>query len=437
MIRPTGQGVALIAGAVPIALFAAVLAPAAAAVALIYLAAVVLVLTHDARALPKPGTMPLQPVLPDRLYMGRDGRMGVAVAAEGARLPLFLEIKADLDDRVRPIPVLRTQLMPGEAVELSTDLHPVRRGTARLRTVWLRWRTRLDLMSRTETRTEGWAVEVWPDIQGVKETARLLSSRGWLIGQRAQRQLGDGSEFDALREYVPGLDPRALDWKRSAHHRTLVCKEFQAERNHQIVLAVDTGQLMSEPLDGLSRLDHALNGALQLAYMALKAGDRVAMLGFDSKVRGYLPPVAGMRGFEQVQQQAAALDYRTEESNFALAMAGLAGKLKRRSLIVLMTDFVDTITAELMVEHVGALAHRHLILFVAQSNPRLTSLANAAPDDVTSVGRAVFARSFLSERRAVLQRLRRLGVEILETEAGRIGPGLIDQYLRIKQRDLV
>ena len=71
------------------------------------------------------------------------------------------------------------------------------------------------------------------------------------FGSKVQRQQGDGSEFDALRDYAPGMDPRSIDWKHSARHRSLLSKEFQTERNHQIVLAFDTGQLMSEHLGAI------------------------------------------------------------------------------------------------------------------------------------------------------------------------------------------
>ena len=97
--------------------------------------------------------------------------------------------------------------------------------------------------------------------------------------RRRSSEQGEGSEFEALREYMPGLDHRSIDWKHSARHRKLVCKEFRTERNHQIVLAFDTGHLMQEPLDGIPKLDHAINAGLLLAFVSLKAGDRVGLYG--------------------------------------------------------------------------------------------------------------------------------------------------------------
>ncbi len=86
----------------------------------------------------------------------------------------------------------------------------------------------------------------------------------------------------------PGLDSRFIDWKHSARHRKLLCKEFRTERNHQIVMAFDTGYLMLEPVDGITRLDHAINAGLMLAWVSLQGGDLVGTYGFDAAVRQYL-----------------------------------------------------------------------------------------------------------------------------------------------------
>src|SRR5262249_29258585 len=158
----------------------------------------------------------------------------------------------------------------------------------------------------------------------------------FLSGLKVERYLGDGSEFDALREHVPGMDRRAIDWKASARHRALLGREFRAERNHQLVLAIDTGHLMAEPLGGMPKLDHAVNAALLLAYFGLRTGDRVGLFGFDSEVRAFAAPAAGVRAFPRLQRASAALEYGTAETNFTLGLAELSSRLSRRSLVVLL-----------------------------------------------------------------------------------------------------
>jgi len=266
---------------------------------------------------------------------------------------------------------------------------------------------------------------------------RFMSAREFLAGTKVQAHRGEGSEFDSLREYLPGLDPRALDWKSSARHRKLLLREHRAERNHQVVLALDTGYLMSEPLGDIPRLDHAINASLLLGFVALKTGDRVSLFAFDERVRLFTEPRSGPDAFMRLQQRTADLAYSRAETNFTLGLVELDRRLKRRSLVVVLTDFVDTVTAELMIENLGRLARRHLVLFTTMRDLALSETADGAPRDLTGLNRAMVARDLLREREVVLLRLRRLGAHCIEAPPGGLSTRLINRYLDIKRRELV
>src|SRR5262249_5388486 len=152
------------------------------------------------------------------------------------------------------------------------------------------------------------------------------------------------------------LDRRTVDWKASARHGKLLCRQYRAERNHQLVLAMDTGHLMSEPLDGVPRLDHAINCALRIAHVALRSRDLVGVFGVDSGPRARPRPDAGLSAFAPVRKTLAGLDYAAEQTNFTLGITELSARIRRRSLVILFTDFVDSIAAELMVANLDRLA---------------------------------------------------------------------------------
>jgi uncharacterized protein (DUF58 family) len=124
--------------------------------------------------------------------------------------------------------------------------------------------------------------------------AALFSERDFRTGLKTERYLGDGSEFDSLKEFVRGDDKRAIDWKSSARHRRLLARHHRAERNHRVILTLDTGRLMSEPLGALTRLDHAIHGALLLGHACLRAGDQVGLFTFDARARMAHPPAGGI-----------------------------------------------------------------------------------------------------------------------------------------------
>ncbi|OZA92631.1 MAG: hypothetical protein B7X57_07600 [Erythrobacter sp. 34-65-8] len=257
------------------------------------------------------------------------------------------------------------------------------------------------------------------------------------FGLIARRIRGEGTQFEALSEYEPGMDRRRIDWKASARHTRLYARENESERNNQIVFAFDCGQAMCEPVDGLPRIDRAVTAALTAAYVALKGGDRVALFGFARTPEVMTPFVADARAFHQLQSAAAGLDYHAEEANFVLALATLAARLQRRSLVVLFSDFTDPTGAELMIESVGRLVERHLVLVVTMEDTELAQLQSAEPETVGDIAIAVTADTLARQRALVLQRLRALGVDVLEAPYQQIGYRLIDRYLEIKRKGAI
>jgi uncharacterized protein (DUF58 family) len=280
-------------------------------------------------------------------------------------------------------------------------------------------------------------IVVTPGLASLRNDGVALLSRDARAGMMAQLNTGPGGEFEALADYQPGMDRRRIDWKQSARHRALLAKEFRVERDNNIVLAFDCGRTMVEPIAGLPRIDRAITAGLLTAYVSLKMGDRVTLFGFDARVRQLTAPQTGVASFAAIKQAASELDYSGEEANFTLALSTLAQKLNRRSLIILFTDFVDSTSAELMLRAIGRLLGSHLLLCVVMRDDDLENLVAAAPEDADDVARAVIAAGLLRQRRIVLSRLRRMGVEVLEAPWQELGPALAQRYLDTKRRQLL
>ena len=118
-------------------------------------------------------------------------------------------------------------------------------------------------------------------------------------------------------------------------------------------------------------------------------------------------------------------------------MTNLGQKLSRRCLLVVFSDFVDTTTAELLVENVAVLNRHHVVAFVSIRDPLLQTYQRRAAGDLGAVAAAVAAAGLERERRLVLDRLARLGVFVVDAEPGGITPRLISTYLSIKARELI
>ncbi len=319
----------------------------------------------------------------------------------------------------------------------AVELVPHRRGVARLDALWLRWPGPLGLAVRQARRELDRTIRIRPDISPVRSPALQAFLRDAQFGTVSRRMRGEGTQFEALREYAPGMDRRRIDWKASARHTKLQARENETERDNQIVFAFDCGQAMCEPVEGLPRLDRAVSAALTAAYVALKGGDRAALFAFADRPRLMTPFAADSRAFHRLASAAAEIDYTAREANFTLALATLTARLKRRSLIVLFADFADTTSAELMIESIERLVRRHLVIFVTMEDAELAELTDAEPDTLAALASAVLADGMARQRALVLQRLRRLGVDVIEAPWNAIGYRLIDRYLVAKQRGAI
>ncbi len=441
---PTGRAALLVAAAAPAALLLAVLVPGSWAAAPLLGSLVLALVVLDALLAGRAAGLDIT-LLPD-VEVGEPGWLNVR-----SRFGRGWRSRADCalgsDARLLPGGLAKAALVRGaDAVwEARIEFRPSRRGTADFEELWLRWTGPLGLGARQSRRAIDRSVRVWPNVAPVRSPALQAFLRDAQFGLIARRIRGEGTTFEALSEFQPGMDKRRIDWKASARHAHLYAKEYEAERNNQIVFAFDCGQAMCEPVggpaggpagskdSGVPRIDRAVTAALTSAYVALKGGDRVALFGFAARPELFTPFVSDARQFKRLQVAAAGLDYRAQEPNFTLALATLAARLQRRSLVVVFSDFTDQTSAQLMIESAARLTKRHVVLFVTMLDEELGGIATAPPEDMQQLAMAVSADALLRQRALVLSQLRQRGVDVIEAPYELIGTRLIDAYLAIKR----
>lgn len=434
MIVPSARALVLAALAAPVALLVAASAPGAWIVApAAAFALLVLVLLDGLVA----GVLTdLRVIAPADAEVGQELPITVLADIGGRRMGGAPEAALSFDPRLGPGGRVQLRLSrdeTGSAYAGSVSLSPSRRGIGEVSRIWLRWPGPLGLAHRQVERELDTQIRIWPDLSPVRSPALQTYLRDAQFGLIARRIRGEGTQFEALREYEPGMDRRRIDWKSSARQTRLYARENESERNNQIVFAFDCGQAMCEPVDGLPRIDRAVSAGLTASYVALKGGDKVALFGFGQRPELFTPFVTDSRQFHRLQSAAAQLDYHSAEPNFTLALATLSAQLKRRSLIVLFSDFTDPTSAQLMVESVSRLVQRHLVLFVTMEDTELATLADADPETVNDVAVAVTAGTLARQRAIVLQKLRQLNVDVIEAPWQALTYRLIDRYLEIKR----
>ncbi len=435
-MRPSRQGLLLASAGLVVAMLPSLGVAGAWPATPILWAALAAIFSLDALLSTRPRRLGCAHSLPEALHAGEPGALSLEVALPAGR-SVPCEIKVDLSDLIEACPAQPGRLGAAPA-SFAFELRPRRRGIASVEGAWVRYSSPMGLWSWTRFVPIEKDVRILPNTLLVRRAAiQFFGEREFRSGVKVERFRGSGSEFDSLKDFFVGEDHRAIDWKASARHRKLLARQFRAERNHQIVLAVDTGRLMAEPLEGLPRIDHALNAALVLAYVGLVTGDRIGLFTFDSRVRGTVGPLAGVAAMGLLTRAAGAVRYSSEETNFTLGLTELSQRVRRRSLVVIMTDFVDTVTAELMLENVERIGRRHVVIFVSIRDPLLGRVEGARPGSIDALSQALVAQTLLRERALVHRRLRSLGIHGMDLEPRRIGPEVIGRYLHIKRREMV
>ncbi len=376
-------------------------------------------------------------------YVGHDYDVRVTTSFGPGIPPRSPELKLSVNDRLSVSPPL-ARAGQGEGGMLAlfsirTDL----RGTAELERLWTRWQGPLGLIWRQRIDPLQREIPVTSDTKMVRDTAAEIFTKDANIGQKLQRLRGEGTEFDGLTEWVPGMDKRSIDWKHSARHGNLLSREFRTERNHNIVFAFDTGHLMAEAVEdvetgeAMTKLDRALNAALLMSFVSLKIGDKVGMYAFDEKPYLYAPAIGSTRSFAQIRRVSARVEYSTTETNFTLGLSQLAQNLQRRTLIVVFTDFVDSTQAELMVENMARLLKRHIVIFVAFRNTALDRLITRDASTPEEAAASLIGDGLMREREIVLKRLERMGVNVIDANADTLNMKVLNTYMLLKARNAI
>jgi uncharacterized protein (DUF58 family) len=434
LIYPTRAAVIVTAAGAPVALAVAALEPGRWFLALAWPLAVCLLCVLDGARAAASATARVD--FPGHAYVGEthDCTVTVSVGSRPRNAWVALQssplVAAEDDGRVR------VPLDAGRGAVLL-PLEMVRRGIARFERLWLRWTGPLGLAWQQRAIETDAAFPVLPDLRPVHEQGARVFQRYALEGLITQLARGEGSDFDALVDFRTGMDRRAIDWKQSARHLKLLAKQYRTERNNQIVFAVDTGRQMCEPVAGVARVDRCVSAMLLTAWLALKLGDRVAVNAFDSRPRLSSGLVSGGGAFAELERIAAGIDYSADETNYTFALTTLAARLTRRSMVILFTEFADTVSADFMLRAIRRLVETHLVVIVVLRDQELEDIAAADPQSADDVTRAITAAALLKDRRVVITRLQHLGVHVVESEYDKVSERLVQSYLDLKKRDLL
>lgn len=335
----------------------------------------------------------------------------------------------------------------GCPVELELEGGVVRRGAYRVRAMqrglqkigahhvrypspgglWIR---QLEIPASTELR-------VYPDVQAVRHYELLARQNRDHFKSRLTRMRGGDTEFERLRDYLPDDEFKRIDWKASARRRKLTVREYQLERNQNIIFMLDCGRTMTAMWDGLTALDYALNATLMLSHVAVQRGDQVGLIAFDEKVTRLIKPRAGISASNHIIQATYDLFPKMVEPDYETAFKTLRRHVTKRTLVVFISHALDDVTARRFQRLTRELLPRHLPLCVMLKDREVQQRAITRAQDAEEVCIQAAAAEVLMWRERIHTELRRAGVLVMDVLHRELTGALVSRYLEVKARGLI
>jgi uncharacterized protein (DUF58 family) len=313
------------------------------------------------------------------------------------------------------------------------------RGRFEFGPVWVRVSGAWGLMEAQREFACPGGIKVLPETFASREELQKDTGAQLLLLDKTlrSRQVGAGTEFVSLFPFRYGDDPRRIDWRATARQRYPIVRRYQVERHRDVLILIDSGRLMGTVTERGTKLDCAVDAALNLSRVALHSGDRCGIGVFDSELRGYLAPLAGPRSLPRLVDSVYDLQPTWRETDFTTMFAEIRQRQSKRCLLVILSDLGDAESSRMHCAALARLSRQHLVLFAALKTPLLRKVIHAEPQSIAEGARQAVAHGLLRDRGRTLHQLERGGIHVVDVEPRQLTLPLINQFIELRQRNLL
>ncbi len=389
----------------------------------------------DLLTAPNPDEVGFERLLPPVTTIGQEAVVVWTITNPLPR-PLRMGISDDLAPSLEP-EVRRTTLTipPQATASVEVPFRPTRRGSFTPTEVVVRSEGRLGLVARQRSRRVPGQTRVHPWFRSRRE-AELRINRARLLhsGVRSTRLRGSGTEFDQLREYTIDDESRRVDWAATARVGRPIVRTYRAERNQTVINLLDSGRVMAGRVDGVPRLEHAMDAVMTLTALSTGVGDRCGLVIFDKSVHTVLAASNRRSQLGAVTSAMFAVEPALVESDYRSAFASTLGRFHRRTMLVIHTDIIGEVVSDTLLPALPLVSKTHLVVVAASSDPDVARWARQTVRNGDDARRRAAAIAALDERHRASVRLKSLGAMVVDAPVG-VSPGMLaDVYLRAKAR---
>lgn len=374
----------------------------------------------------------------NRLSNGDDNELFIEVAGNYS-FRTGLEIIDEIPDQFqfREFRISR-MLEPGGRHKIRYTLRPVSRGEFHFHNLHVFATSPLGFVKRRFTFPQQMMLPCYPSFLKLRQFELMaISDRLLNIGIKKIRRVGHSTEFDHIREYVPGNDIRAINWKASARARNLMVNHFMDERAQQVYSIINTGRIMQMPFDKLSLLDYAINASLVLSHIAYIKHDKPGLVTFSNTVQQSVP--ADRKGNQLFRLQEALYHVKTDflETNYEVLLSHTRTRLTQRSLLLLYTNFETLNSLRRQMKYLRQIAKSHLLVMIIFENTELHELLTARAANTGELYRQTIAKKFDYEKQQIRLELQRSGIQCVYTKPENLTVDTLNKYLELKSRGLL
>ena len=317
------------------------------------------------------------------------------------------------------------------ALEFSYQILPQQRGEMTFSPCQILIRSPLHFWKKNYRIGPQEKVRVYPNFAAVaRYTLLATENRLAYMGIRKKRKRGEGLEFHQLREYYEGDSLRQIDWKATSRLKKLISKEYQEESDQQIIFLLDCGRRMITKDGELSHFDHSLNAVLLLSYVALRQGDAVGFMAFSGENR-WLPPHKGAHTINKILNHLYDLHPSYQTPDYSQAVTRLLSKLKKRALIILVSNIRDEDVDDL-IPALKLLRQKHLLLVASLHETVIEEVLKSPVDNLDDALRVAATRLYQIDRQHSFEILQSHRIPYLDTIPEQFPIALVNKYLDIK-----
>lgn len=357
-------------------------------------------------------------------------------APDGGRTSKVLVFDHHPAEMTAPELPLELEVAPGRRYTASYAATSSERGTLCFPGCEIRLRSPMALWWRSQFIPIRSTVQVYPNYSTISQLlAYEVDNRLKLAGLRLSRRRGKGIEFDQLRDYRDGDGLRSIDWKATSRMGRLIAREYQDERDQQVVVLLDAGRRMLTRDGEFSHFDYCLNALLLLSFVALRHGDATGVLTVGES-RAWLPPQKGNAAINGILNHVFRVQPSPLETDYVAAATELSHRQRRRSLVILLTDVREEDDHDLGIA-ADLLGKRHLFVVASLRDRVLDQNVTEPIDDFKDATRFAATNLYRQARRDAQRRLEARGVRVEDCVGEDLPAAITNRYLAIKRAGLL